>query len=358
MVNLRKHKLLAGLIWVWTCTALLWQQANEDKMELKFDVGDKAQRWVIRIRRERAGKPGEERVIEEIEDREEMVQSSIRPKYVGVLYVGYRQEFPDCDDPGVIQSILSTPSGKLLSQQQIDLLSTGACIRRLGAFGDTVNNHYHFRIYAVSEKEARQTTEAFIEILANRSKEETQFYKDAILELRRTIAETKRKIQEKEPEAEAARARFEEMKKTARFLDYKKARETIGSLNEKLNALDIDIAGLQARVSTIETYKSGKKVSNPTTLGKLDQMLSEYAIELADDLAKKEAFMEIRRQAKAFYDLYHLQNRLPRQVQSLRDNLPRLEQELRENKKRLNSPEKPPPKVFENKLTIYPVRVD
>ena len=112
---------------------------------------------------------------------------------------------------------------------------------------------------------------------------------------------------------------------------------------------DIELAGIRAKITAIEKYKS--KISKESYLAALDQMLSEQNIELAASLAKKKAATAARQEAENFCRLkeasktpHHLKTQL-----SLNKN------NLQNLKDKLNRPNYTTPETFRNEVTIYPV---
>jgi len=336
MISLRKCQLFFGLAILLVCTAAICQEPNEGKVQLQFEISREEQRWIV--------------------DRG-FGRGPIRPTHVAVLSIRHTQDFPEFDSPKAIEGILSTSAGKSLSQKQVDLLSTGTnCISRMGRFGDTVRNRYRFRLYAVTKEDAQRMAKVFIEFLTSEAEKKTQCYRDAVAELELLITETKEQLARKEAEAKDVDTKFKEMQKTARFLSGEEAKNLIVKLNETLNELDIKIAGLQAKIAAAEKYRS--EADDNDVKKRLGEMIQQYAIELAGAMAEKESGTKIRNQAGQFYNLHELQRKLPAEVRGLKDNLLSNERVLLQNEERLNNQERLPPQIYQNKVTIYPVRVE
>ena len=337
MIRSRKPQLVMVLILAWLCSPVLSAEPNEADIELKFEVSSEEQKWLI-------GKGSTE-----------SGRGPIRPSHVAVLFIRPSRNFPDFESPVVMKSILSTSAGKLLSQSQVALLSTGhACISRLGRFGETVPNHYHFRLYAVSENDARNLPEAFLQVLTNQAHANAQPNRERLLEFKEKISETKAKIPEAQAKAQAALSKIAELKKTLHYPSADEAKKTISELNKILVMTDVEIAGIQAKIREIKNYKSYKIVTEKAHLAALEQMLSEQNIELVAALAKKKAAAAAREEAERFCRLeeasklpYYLEQKL-RQYESI----------LQRYEKVLEEPDMIPPELFQNKVTIYPVRAE
>jgi hypothetical protein len=88
--------------------------------------------------------------------------------------------------------------------------------------------------------------------------------------------------------------------------------------------------------------------------------MSEQAVELAGALARREAATKIRSRAQEFYDLSVLEIGLNQEIADLKKELSMYEMELPEAERGYAqaTADELPPKVFQNKVTIYPVRVE
>lgn len=354
MINSRRHQLGIALVLACICAPVFGAKSGEVKAGLKFETADKEQQWVIDVN-EQSG--------QKFETRKEMVRSSFRPKYVAVFYV--ERGHPDMppyykprEGPNKfswstwIESILSSSAGKSLSEHQVSLLHTGACIRLLGEFGDTIGNHQHVRIYAVSEKDARKTVEAFIEALTmpRPSGEYLGLGPEALQE---RISKAEKELSEKQTELKPTQARLAELKKSVHYVSRDEAKQIAMELNKTLITLNVEIAGVQARISTIEKYLSDKNIG-ADTLAKLEAMLSEQHVELAGALAKKEAATKARDHAAEYCDVSYREIVLLDDVHHLKETIRLSKQNLESLEKMLNTRE-PAPNVFQNKVTIYPV---
>ncbi|MHC4890974.1 MAG: hypothetical protein ACYTEO_16085 [Planctomycetota bacterium] len=356
MISSRKRQLLIALFLACICVPVFGAESGEVKAGLKFETADKEQQWVIDVN-EQSG--------QKFETRKEMVRSSFRPKYVAVFYVErghsdmppyYKpREGPNKFSwPMWIESILSSAAGKSLSEHQADLLHTGACIRLLGKFGDTIGNHQHVRIYAVSEKDARKTVEAFMEALAM-PRPSGEYLGLGPDKLRERISKAEKELSEKQAELKSTQTHIAELKKSVHYVSRDEAKQIAMESNKTLITIDVEIAGLQAKISTIEKYISDKKISADTQ-AKLEAMLSEQHIELAGALAKKEAATKVRDHAAEYCDVSYREIVLLDDVHHLKETIRLSKQNLESVEKMLNTRE-PAPNVFQNKVIIYPVGV-
>lgn len=370
MMNSRKRQLSIVLISACICVMTFGAEPNEGKTPLKFETGNEVQEWIVRI--DGTGEPV-------YEERKEMLEGSFAPKYVAVFYIRGRQFgyqggsgaygrrsrgptgfYADFSEPTWIKSVLSTSAGKSLSEHQVDLLHTGVCIRVLGEYGKVIGNHQSVRIYAVSEKDAQKTVEAFIEVLSEVNTT-IQYLEHRQVELKEIVSKSQKDLSEKQAKLKSTRTSIEKLKETVHYLSTEEAQKIVLELNQTLNSLDVEIAGLQAKISTIadhiEKYRERKVRENAAALAKLEEMLNEESVELAGALARKEAATKIRNEAEQLCKLSTLENNLIGQMHNLERELSGSESELAQVRSQLAHPtdEMLPPNIFQNKVTIYPV---
>jgi len=352
MINSRIYPLLTGLIWAFTCGILAAQEPNQYKPELKFEISNQEQPWLVEI-----GQNG---------------QGPIQPSHVAILFLGYRQNFPDFSSPVTIKSILSTPSGKSLSQKQMELLTTGTnCISRLGKFGDTVPNHYHFRLYATSEEDAKKMVQAFLEVCAAEANENIQQFQIKKLELEKNINKVKERLMKTDPDIKTAQTKLDELKNTVHYLSTDEAKQTIIEMSKMLNNLQVEVAGVYAKWTEtssfierleakqkIEAKNSEARTNTESIRLKLEEMKIDLAIELEVLKAKEKTAGRIRMDAENFCNLNQQIKQLEEDKNNLRTSIPDLVNSLEGVENRLANPDNAllPPKVFENKVTIYPVQ--
>jgi hypothetical protein len=339
-MNDLKHKLLIVLILSCVCIQSLNAEPNQPGGDLKFESSQQEKEWVIGNGREKGKVVGE---------------WSIKPTHVGELFIwnihrerwsnrGRVQYRPviDFTNSGTLKDILGTSSGIDMSQSQLEFLRTGQAINVVGSYGEIVGNYFCFRCYAVSEDDAKKTVKALMEFLTYKAHELYDY------QLKR------------QKSLQAVRDKLDAISKVVHYLYSKEAGEIVLELNKTLNSLDVEIAGLQAKVSAIEAYRPMKTNVLGEINNKLEAMMAEQSVQLAGALAKKEALMKIRDQAEEFYNLYEQKKELPMSINALKSNLSEAENSLERVKATLFKlpPEMQPPKVFQNKVTIYPVHID
>jgi hypothetical protein len=340
-----------------TCNPVLSQEPNEAKMELKFQRN--SHEWIWRI------------------DRAKIARGPIVPTHVAVFHVKWHHVQPDhLESP----AILDTAAGQSLSKLQQDLVKSGTAVRmpdvQMEFYSDTFGGRrdysQQYDLFAVSEEDAREMVRAFTEVLFKHSNVKLQpvlkNYIDGLTskqqEYEEKIAEAEKEIPKKEAEVKKMRDELTEMKKTAHYLSVDEASQTIRNLNPMLDTLDIEIAGIRAKLEVIDMYiEEGKRNRAYTvgrTLEKLNQMATEQMIELRGAEARKQTASHIRERAEKFVALTQDLQRADMMKGSLATHLNDHKKKLLKLREKLANPtpEMLPPKVFQDKVTIYPVRVD
>lgn len=346
MIKSRKLKLVMVLLLACICAPLSGAEANEAKTEMKFEINEeKSQPWISGTRRRAKG--------------------PIKPTHVAVFYIR-PSNLPEGHED--ILQILNTSGGKTLSENQRHFLTASDAVICL-PFQD-IRNHDQIRLYAVSEEEAKKTARAYLECAINRANAKVQEYEKYLNENKEKIIQIKKSLPEKQKQLKAAELKYKEVKDARYFLfdhkpAYEKARETMLQMDKMLDTLEIELAGILEKLKSIEKYRQRKyaedgKNFSRETLDKLDQMFVEQMIELSSAKARQNAVLQIRNREKDFLILFDQWINLDSEVGPLQHDLETYENNLRDVEKILANPipEMLPPKVFQNKVTIYPVRVE
>ena len=186
-------------------------------------------------------------------------------------------------------------------------------------------------------------------------------------ETQKEIAEIKKELPEKQKQFDEAKAKYNEIKNTRYFADnpnetYRKAMETVFQMDKTLDTLEIELAGIKEKMKVLESYRRTKRLPrkelSDVTIDKLDQMYVEQMIELRGVEARKHAALKIRKREKEFLVLFNRRFNLEEEVKQLKRDLENSQNNLRdvENKLANPLPEMLQPKVFQNKVIIYPLK--
>jgi len=350
-----KRQLLSVLILVVICVSAPATEPNDAKTELKFEISTRfASKGLLKF------------------------TGPVKPKYVAIFSMSdlsrISRELDVWNDyPVLTKMILATSAGKSMSEIQKELLKADRVIST--ETSSAKDQRYsveetEFRLYAFTVDDAKNMTQALIEILTNIAREKQpplleKFInerKQKLQEYRERIDDTNKKLSEKEPELKPAESAYKTLKNTDHYRTladteaYKKARETIAQMNKMLSILEIELSGIQEKLRIIEKYRESDKFSN-ATLEKLEQMFVEQMVELRGAMGRKDAALKLRNQDKQFCDFFDAWTGLESEVNNLRNKLRNDEKKVRFYEEEMANPhpELLPPKVLQNKVTIYPL---
>jgi len=232
-----------------------------------------------------------------------------------------------------------------------------------------VNNLNEYTLLANSEREAREIAKTFIAICNKAAsaryedlKNEIEETKKFIVNIEKTISENKAEI---DPLKEVVVKKIEEYAEANycnknEELIHIHAGEQIEELADFLRNVNFELAGLNAKIDSINNYKKSEAITDNETIVKLNQILITTDIERAGAIAKKQAFETAIKQAKELYDLINRRRNLtesltllPGTLRSKNSQLQRLEQQY-ENP----SAQMLPVEIEDNTVIIRPVKQD
>jgi len=363
MINSRKYKLLIALVLACVCASVLAAEPNEAKTELKFEISTM------------------ERALR-MEERSSF-RNSVKPKYVAVFTMSdlsrcYNRYPLGYHDVETAKMILSTSAGQSMSEIQKELLKADKVIFTISVKKgvkkfNVVSNRYElseFGLYAFTAEDAKLATEAFVETMNKKAREKLppllenfiNEQKQKLQEYQERLTDTKKKLSEKELELKPAESAYKTLKNTDHYKTladtgaYKKAKETIAQMNKMLSIIEIELSGIQQKLEIIEKYRESDNFSN-ATLEKLEQMFVEQMVELRGAMGRKEAVLRLRDRGKQFCDFFDAWIGLEHEVRNLKNSLKDYEKRVLYYEEQIANPhpELLPPKVLQNKVTIYPV---
>jgi len=305
----------------------------------------------------------------------------IRPKYVATVFIktnDYISALSDLDEKEVL---LKTFAGKSMSAEQKEFLTTKSKVVARIDHGQTIKGYLYYRLYAVSQDDAKKMAAALIEAL-NDPQIRIPLYKRKLHQLDKYLSVLRNKLANKNAHIEMRLTQFRENKlKGVPYLTIEEAKKTISELNEMLNLLQIDRAGIIAKVEaisrqqqqqeTIRDKKAAQKMSRASTEGillKLEEMKVDLSIEYAALERKVEVATHLRKQAEDFYKVMSLQQfGLERDFSMWREDMKEYEWKSLQITKKLAFLQSPglfhrdqhemsrPVEIERNTVTIYPV---
>ena len=326
MSRTRKSPWLVVLTLICTASVSLAAETKQPPEDLQFETGAHSVEWLNG-------------------------RGLIRPTHAARLLISKSKSH--------IGGILQTPAGASMSKRQHDFIKTTVrTYHKIDSGNTDVRGYWEFTLYAVSEDDAKKMAMALLELLANETKKQVQDRIDTKQEFAKIIADEKNMLAKNEKELAAAQARLDNLRAAVHYLSLDEAREAASEFNRILSTFNVEYAGIKAKLNLIEDYISRyRETGRADMFGKLEQMKIEQLIELASVNARKEMAQAMRKQANDFCTSH-------RHVHELKKEESELSQSLKNDKafvKKLESSlaayplESLLPKVYENKVTIYPV---
>jgi hypothetical protein len=225
-----------------------------------------------------------------------------------------------------------------------------------------------YRVYGVSEQDVRKMAEGVIKWLDTQALKNVTFHQKSLDAQRNTIAEARMTLPKLEMESKRLVKQADEKIKEYTEVNYgvdpqtvfDHARESMEELARHLKTADFELVGLQARIDLIGKFKAGGKITDEATLIKLDQMLMADEIERAGVLARRSAYEAAFKLGKELCEAIVMRDKTSSQIMTCQKKMKDAEQAILMNEKTLADPppEMRPVQVYENKVTIHPVRTD
>jgi chromosome segregation ATPase len=264
-----------------------------------------------------------------------------------------------------IEEILETSDGRSMSQKQLDSISNRS-IKYIDD-GNTISGYTYFQLYGVSADDVQKMSKAFLEIIANRANKNRQSSIKRKNELSVEIAEAQKQLTEKQKQQKNIEERFKKAKRTVYYLSPEEAKKTVEKLNATIDELSIEIAGMNIKLKAIdEEHKRAKEsmrsfeqqeIYQNTIWPKLELMRIDQIIDLRVAEKKRSIASSIRQEAEQFYVAHQRNNEKQLELIGLKRRLSDYQGQLDSINKNLSTePKFQPLKIFQNKVTIYPVR--
>jgi hypothetical protein len=302
-------------------------------------------------------------------------------KYVGYFHVTIDRR------PRSWLDVISRPSQwKQMSERQQQFISKlvkeyralGSRIMHVGApssaksdYVQTPNRTLTYRVFGVSKEDVQKMAEAVIEGLDNEAQRRLEQKQKELEDYKKTIAEAEKMIPKLEEEFKQLDKQADEKTKVYIKTNYKvdstnrneilqHTKKNMEELASYMKLANFELIGLQARINSIERFKSGGNISDPGTLIKLDQMLIADEIERAGIMARKKAYEDAFKQTKELYDIIMTCNDTAAQKLDWEMKLADARSDKNDAERVLANPprEMQPVEVHENKVVIWQVKQD
>ena len=151
-----------------------------------------------------------------------------------------------------------------------------------------------YAVYAVSEDDARHMAAAAVELLDQPRKEDFEKARQAILDTGVKLPQLQGDFAEAHVRRLKAWEEYESAYRAAPYENREAAIRDLERLEDALRAVDVTIAGINAKMATIRRLKDERGDQADETMIMLDRLLIEQDVELAGALARREAVTEHR----------------------------------------------------------------
>jgi len=207
-------------------------------------------------------------------------------------------------------------------------------------------------LYGVSIEDAQKMAQAYydnaysrLEQSKQKIKREIDRFEQEIGNHQKELAEVQRILQNAEPE-------FEDLKKKVPYRSPQEAKAALAEFNRMLNALTVEISGIEATIEAIDDYRSDKRTS-PQLLIRLEDMLIEEAIKRTAAEAREKTASALQTNAIKYIDL---QDKILSRTQRKNHLTERISSRQRQQERETSNLENMiVPQILNNKVTIYPV---
>lgn len=272
----------------------------------------------------------------------------IMPSYEAFFTVQWR--FEKTNEPNA-SDLLKTSAGKTLSALQRELLKAERAFWLDRTVSKTQMSKHDmpfgsatYVARAVSKEDAKKMAHALVEFLIRDEKASTRRMKEKHIqklsgmqnEIRERIEKVKEEIGTKGSEVPGAYQKYMDaiqnspysLHSSSRVPD--EVRKTIFEMDKMLDVLNIEIAGIQSKLSAIKKYSSQRDVRDSETLrNTLKEMAIRQEIELVGAESRRQAIMGVKRREEALYHQYKAFRDLKSEIETLKNSVKRDEKELR-----------------------------
>ena len=351
MINSRKYQLVVAMLLACIYARADVREPNQCKPELKFEIVNE-----------------EPRCLQKFPEK----PASIKPTHVAEFLFQHplANHEPDSSLRGN-RMILETFVGKSMTKKQRDYLTESVALSWMSP-RDLLPDYYHLCLYAVSQEDAKKMVEAVIEILTNKANAKVQALITERQELEQKLPQLESKYLQKGSEYDSIKSELQKKCKEGPYSPNdlihgsgvdKEAKEYIFELNKKIDAINIRIAGIRAKLVAIQKYQvkgAHERFATNETMAKLEQLFITQTIELKGAEVEKETATNIRTREEEFYNMFSDWERVRDDFEQSHSEIQYCKHRLEEIKALLTSPtpDMLPPQVYQNKVTIYPVHVD
>jgi hypothetical protein len=207
------------------------------------------------------------------------------------------------------------------------------------------------KFYAVTERDAKAMSQLYLNYAMQAYKAEMDKLTSQKESELRHISYLKKNISEFERELPEAKKEFELLKEDVLYRSPQEAEQAIQELNRILTIAQVDIAGIQAAIETIQDFQAQRLKTKVEVVRALESSLVEHTISLKAAQARDTTARRVRAQAIRYIELEEYTREGPQKLREARASL--ISDRIR--LKRLNEQitDQIKPGVIDNKVTLY-----
>jgi hypothetical protein len=253
--------------------------------------------------------------------------------------------------------LLQSPSAEQLSEAQralvrsadavIDMSEDRRSTRRL------TRDELGIQLYAVTEEDARVMTYAVIEWLERGRRENFERARRYALDSVARLAERRQELEKFLRKHPDPAGKLKEARESSWYGNAEEAQDDVRTLERALRSVDVDIAGITAKRSSIRKYlRDSGAVQRPGVEDMLHQLLIQQDIEMAGAAARKAAVESHLQQAHDYVEAVETDET----CRKMRSRLDIAEASVEQRKETLRDPGEPSrPIQLQGPVTIQPV---
>lgn len=369
-------KQILGVIFLLTaivCTTALCNEPNQAQTQIIFENGEK-RLPIYYPRLDVAGIPIKPKYVAEVSisnlprellfDRRNK-QTTIPPRVnimwqnptdIDMIEIIARIDFTS---QGNIMKIINTPAGEKLSKQQKEFLTTGMGVIKIDP-SPNVPNYTLIVISGITEEDARKTTEAFLYFLTQYANEKVDLLKKETALQENEKIRIEGQIAKNDKQYIDAQKQLSKLGKDANYVSAEEAKQTVSEITKVIYSLAIEHAGIEARITENSKFlaDNSDQISSETRKN-LQEMRIKDLIEFASINSKMKTANDIIKEAQLFYDIKTKMTDLPIERKKFTNRLNNIETAIKALEEKLQNltPDLMPPRVFQDKVVIYPLDI-
>jgi hypothetical protein len=213
-------------------------------------------------------------------------------------------------------------------------------------------------LYAVTLDDAKKMAQAYLQYAVTGWQRQLKGEEEALRKVTDKIAQEEKRSAELDELTQTTQKTLEGLPKTVPYRTESEAHQAIGELDRMLNAAQVEIAGIHARLDRIMGYRKerppGMQISQDA-VAKLDMMILEEDVALQGAAARQKMATSLREQASRFVDLKSTLANAAAEKKTLTESLDKDRKALPGRQNWLEVAKQGEPKI-PDKVVIYPVK--